>query len=104
MLCNRIDTEAKKMVELPEGSPGCRVEIKAMDQSIFFLKTQDHEGPIKLSIEFTARCEGDVMVLIDKEKDKLEEGECEWTYRDKLVMNLIPKRVADKSQQTNKAK
>jgi hypothetical protein len=71
-LCNRIDTESKKMIELPEGSPGCRVEIKPMDQSILYLKTGGHEGLVRISIEFYLRSEGDVMVLIDKEKENLE--------------------------------
>jgi hypothetical protein len=55
MLCNRIDTESKKMTELPDGSPGCKLVIKAMDQQILFLETRGHEGPIKITVDFDLR-------------------------------------------------
>jgi len=34
-------------------------------------------------------------MLVDKEKENLDEGSSEWTYRNKTSMTLIPKRVFD---------
>lgn len=95
MACNRIVSESGKVQELPDGSPGIKVDIKAMDQSVFFLKVGGHLGPIKIIVDFSARSEGDILMLVDKEKENLDEGSSEWTYRNKTSMTLIPKRVFD---------
>lgn len=52
------------------------------------------QGPIKITIDFSAKKEGDLTCYIDKLKDPCEE-QCLWKFKNKQAIVIYPKRAFD---------
>ena len=92
VLYNKVVSEGSRIVDLSNGRPGQRFEVKPMDSVTFRVSTVGHSGPLRLVIEVLPRGEGDRVVYIDRAKD-VSEDKYIWKFRDKLGMLLQPKRA-----------
>ena len=92
MKFNKVVSEASKILDLQSGSPGIRIEVKAMATATFRVQTMGHAGPLKLVTDFAVRGEGDKICYVDRAKD-VSEDKFIWVFRDKDKMLLYPKRA-----------
>ena len=92
MKFNKVVSEASRIIDFQSGSPGIRVEVKAMDTANFRVSTVGQTGPLKLITEFIVRGEGDKICYIDRAKTVSEE-QFIWAFKDKDKMMLYPKRA-----------
>jgi hypothetical protein len=78
---------------LTTGTNGNNIEIRPMDSMMFSLNVLNLEGPIKMTIEFTPNCSGDIKFEICKDQNNIKEGTSTWTLVNKLSVVLYPSRV-----------
>lgn len=95
MIVNKIGGESQKVAEIPYGAPGIKVEIKPMASVVCVIETGGHEGPLRFSVEFLARCEGQLTVVVDREQKALNELHSLWVFRDNPKMFVYPRTLYD---------
>lgn len=75
-----------------------------MDSMMFSLNVFNLEGPIKMTIEFTPNCSGDIKFEICKDQNNIKEGTSTWTFLNKLSVVLYPSRVLSEKISKGKSK
>jgi hypothetical protein len=94
MRYNQVVSEVSSVIDLYSLSRNVLITIKPMANANFRMTSGGCLGPIKITIDFSVKKEGDITCFIDKVKDPSEE-QFMWKFKNKQSMIIYPKRAFD---------
>lgn len=87
------------MTVLPEHPVS--IIVVAMNYALIKVETKDHRGPLKFSIDFDARGDGDIVTSVHTQS-KVSLDTYIWQFKDKTRLTMRPFKAFDESLLTGK--